>query len=395
MRREAAGMAQRDYYEILGVKRNASQEEVKKAYRKLALKYHPDKNQSDASAETKFKEVAEAYEVLSDPSKRQLYDQFGHEGMRARGYAGPSFSSVEDIFAQFSDIFEGSLFESFFGGGVRRSSRRRGPRQGRPGADLRIQIEMSLEEVATGGTKKIEIKRQVKCEECSGNGVRPGTNLETCPTCGGYGQVEQSQGFISLRRTCPHCQGEGVYSPNPCRRCRGEGTVTQKREINIKIPAGVHEGNQIRLTGEGNDGTRGGAPGDLYCLIRIRPHEFFERYNDDVVCEVPITFSEAALGARVDVPTLRGTAKVSVPPGTQSGEILRLRGQGFPNLDGYGTGDQLIKVAVETPQKLTPRMRELLEELQGLENENEGHSYRGRFFEKLKQYLNKMKGSAK
>jgi len=388
-------MAQRDYYEILGVKRNASQDEIKKSYRKLALKYHPDKNPGDTSCEKKFKEVAEAYEVLSDPGKRQLYDQFGHEGMRARGYSGPSFNTVEDIFAQFSDIFEGSLFESFFGGGRRRTGRRGAYRQGRPGADLRIQIELTFEEIASGGSKTVEIRRRSRCQECRGNGTKQGTSPETCPTCGGYGQVEQSQGFISLRRTCPHCQGEGVYCPNPCPKCRGEGTVPQKREMTIKIPAGVHDGNQIRLAGEGNDGIRGGPTGDLYCLIRVKSHEFFERYNDDVVCEVPITVSEAALGARIDVPTLRGTAKVSIPPGTQSSEILRLRGQGFPNLDGYGTGDQLIKVNVEVPQKLSPRMRELFEELQVLEDESASHSTRGRFFEKLKEYLNKMKGSSK
>jgi molecular chaperone DnaJ len=385
MRKESAGMAQRDYYEVLGVEKNASTEDIRKAYRKLALKFHPDKNPGDSSCEVKFKEVSEAFEVLSDAEKRRLYDQYGHEGMRARGYAGPSFTSVDDIFAQFGDIFEGSLFESFFGGSSRRG-RGRAARQGRDGADLRVAIELSFEEVASGGTKTIELRRQTRCEECKGTGARPGTGIQKCPTCDGYGQVEQSQGFIRLRRTCPHCEGEGTYNPNPCLRCRGQGTVATKREISIKIPPGVHDGNQIRLPGEGNEGVRGGAAGDLYCVIRIKPHEFFERYNDDVVCEVPVLVSEAVLGDRVDVPTLRGTAKVTVPPGTQSGEILRLKGQGFPNLDGYGTGDQLIKVVVEIPRKLNPRMREIFEELRNLEGEDSSQS-RSKFFEKLKSYF--------
>jgi molecular chaperone DnaJ len=389
MRRETAGMAQRDYYEVLGVAKDAPSEEIKKAYRKLALKFHPDKNAGDAAAEARFKEVSEAFEVLNDPEKRRLYDQYGHEGMRARGYAGPSFHTVEDIFAQFGDIFEGSLFESLFGQGRRqggRSGRRRGGAGGRAGADLRIELELTFEEVAGGAQKTVELRRQARCEECGGTGARSGSRVETCPTCGGYGQVQESQGFISLRRTCPQCRGEGVYCPSPCSRCRGAGTVTQKKDLSIRIPAGVHDGNQIRLAGEGNEGVRGGPSGDLYCQILIKNHEFFERYNDDVVCEVPIGISEAVLGGRIDVPTLRGTAKVSIPPGTQSGEVLRLKGQGFPNLDGYGTGDQLIKVMVETPRKLNPRMRELFEELRQLESEN-STPLRNRFFEKLKNYF--------
>jgi len=371
-------MAQRDYYDILGVAKESPLDDIKKAYRKLALKNHPDKNPGDSGAEARFKEISEAYEVLSDPDKRRLYDQYGHEGMRARGYSGPSFSSVEDIFSQFGDIFEGSLFESFFGGGGRRSGRK--ARQGREGADLRVRVELTFEEVAAGGTKTIELKRQARCDECRGSGAKTGTGVETCPTCGGYGQVEQSQGFIRLRRACPHCGGEGVHCPSPCSRCRGEGAVAQKREITVRIPPGVHEGNQIRLSGEGS------AAGDLYCLIQIKPHEFFERYNDDVVCEVPVLVAEAALGTRTDVPTLRGSAKVTIPPGTQSGEVLRLKGQGFPNLDGFGTGDQLIKVVVEVPRKLNPRMREIFEELRHLESEHSNQT-RSRFLEKLKKYF--------
>ncbi len=387
MRRETAGMAQRDYYQVLGVEKKASPEEIKKAYRKLALKHHPDKNPGDATCEAKFKEVAEAFDVLSDPEKRRLYDQYGHEGMRARGYSGPNFTTVEDIFAHFSDIFEGSLFENFFGGGgPRRRGRGRGARQGRPGSDIHVEVNLSFEEVAAGVSRSVETLRQEKCDECKGSGAKAGTSLSTCPTCGGYGQVEQSQGFLTLRRTCPQCRGEGLWSPSPCPNCRGQGTVAVKKGISVKIPPGVHDGNQIRLSGEGNDGSRGGPPGDLYCHISVTPHDLFERYNDDVVCEVPISVSEAVLGTRLDVPTLRGKAKVTIPPGTQSGEVLRLSGQGFPNLDDYGTGDQLIKVSVEIPRKLNQRMTELFEELIELEKENSTQS-RSRFLEKLKNYF--------
>jgi molecular chaperone DnaJ len=387
MRRNPAGMAQRDYYEVLGVERNAAPDDIKKAYRKLALKYHPDKNPGDATCEGKFKAVAEAFDVLSDPDKRRLYDQYGHEGMRARGYAGPNFSTVEDIFAQFSEVFEGSVFESFFGGGgARRRARGRATRQGRPGSDIHVDVQLTFEEVASGASRTVETRRQERCEECKGSGAKVGTQVSTCPTCGGHGQVEQSQGFLTLRRACPQCRGEGVWSPSPCPRCRGEGTLAAKREISVKIPAGVHDGNQIRQAGQGNEGARGGPPGDLYYHISVKAHELFERYHDDVVCEFPITVSEAALGTRLDVPTLRGKAKVTIPAGTQGGEILRLKGQGFPNIEGYGAGDQLIKVTVEIPRKLNPRMTELFEELRQLENENANQS-RTKFLDKLKNYF--------
>jgi molecular chaperone DnaJ len=374
-------MAQRDYYEILGVAKGASDNDIKKAYRKLALKYHPDKNPGDPEAEKQFKGVSEAYEVLSDPEKRKLYDQYGHDGLKARGYAGPSFHSVDDIFEQFSDIFEGSIFESFFGGGRRGRSRR--GRTGRPGADLRVDLELTYEDVAGGVKKRIELKRQGTCESCSGTGAKSGTAVEACPTCGGHGRVQQTQGFFSIQRTCPRCGGEGVHCPSPCSSCRGEGTTPSKREVVIDIPAGIHDGVQLRLAGEGNSGVRGGPAGDLYCYIHVKPHEFFERHNDDIICEVPISFAEAALGCHIEVPTLRGKAKVTIPPGTQSGEFLRLKGQGIPNIDGYGVGNQLIKIVVETPQKLSPKMRELFESLRELDEE--GHSTkRKKFFERLK-----------
>ena len=377
-------MAQRDYYEVLDVPKNASESDVKKAYRKLALKNHPDKNPNDADAERRFKEISEAYEVLSDAEKRCLYDQYGHDGLKARGYAGPSFSSVDDIFTQFSDVFEGSIFESFFGGSGRRSSR--GARSGRAGADLKIELELTFEDVAKGCRKRIELKRQEHCEGCSGSGAKEGTKVETCPTCGGRGRVQQSQGFFSFQRPCPQCGGEGVYAAIPCSSCRGTGTSATKCEVAVDIPAGIHDGTQLRLGKEGNKGARGGPPGDLYVFVRIRPHGLFERHDDDILCEVPISFSEAALGCQIEVPTLRGRAKVTIPAGTQSGEMLRLKGQGFPHLEGYGVGNELIRVIVETPRRLSSQTRKFFEELQELEEE-QSHTRRKKFFEKIKEYF--------
>ncbi len=374
------GMAQRDYYDVLGVSQGASEPEIKKAYRTLALKYHPDKNPDDPEAESRFKELSEAYEVLSDGEKRQLYDRYGHEGMKARGYTGPGFSSVEDIFSQFSDIFRGSIFDDLFG--TRTRSRQRA--RGRAGADLRVELALSFEEVSTGVTKRIELKRQVVCQECSGSGARKGTKQATCPTCAGIGRIQQSSGIFSIQRPCPECQGEGVHCPSPCPKCRGVGTASQKNELAIDVPAGIHDGTQLRLSGEGNRGVRGGPPGDLYCFARVAPHEFFERHDDDVVCDVPVSFAEAALGCVVEVPTLRGKAKVTVPVGTQSGELLRLKGQGFPNLDGYGTGNQLIRIAVETPSHLNSRQKKLFEELREIDEQAEvkGRRKRGLFSRK-------------
>ncbi|MBI4600539.1 MAG: molecular chaperone DnaJ [Planctomycetes bacterium] len=374
-------MPETDYYEALGVPRDASAEDIKKAYRQLALKWHPDKNRGDPSAEERFKEVAEAYEVLSDPEKRQLYDRYGRQGLKARGYGEPSFTTVEDIFSHFSDIFEGSIFEEIFGrGGSRR------PQQGRVGADLRVELELSLEEIAQGVGRTIEIRRQVACQECGGRGSRRGSRPTECTTCRGYGQIDSVQGFFTLRRTCPRCHGEGTLIGDPCPTCRGEGRRPGKREVTVSIPAGVHDGNQIRIPGEGDAGARGGRPGDLYCRIHERRHALFTRHGDDIYCEVPITFSEAALGCAVEVPTLGGRVEVSIPGGTQSGEILRLRGQGLPNLEGHGAGSLLIRVTVETPKQLTARMRELLEELKEAES-SASQPARSGFFEKLKRYF--------
>ncbi len=379
-------MPEIDYYEALGVSRSASPEEIKKAYRQLALKWHPDKNPGDASAEDRFKEIAEAYEVLCDPDRRQLYDRYGHSGLKARGYSEPHFTTVEDIFEHFSDVFEGSVFEGLFGGGRQRS--RRGG--GRGGENLRVEVELSLEEVATGAQRSVEIRRQVPCEDCSGCGSRQGSKPVSCPTCRGFGQVESVQGFFSIRRACPRCHGEGAVIGDPCSRCRGEGRHQGKREVVISVPAGVHEGNQLRMHGEGDAGARGGPSGDLYCLIRERRHELFTREGDDILCEVPISFSEAALGAKVDVPTLRGKAEVTIPAGTQSGEMLRLRGQGLPSLEGGGAGSLIVRVVVETPRKLNAKMRELLDELRKAES-SASHPARSGFFEKIKSYF-KAKG---
>ena len=368
-------MSQRDYYDVLGVSKSASADEIKKAYRSAALKNHPDKNPDDPEAEKRFKEVAEAFDVLSDEKKRALYDQHGHSGLKAGGYSQPGFGSVEDIFSQFGDIFEG-----FFGGGGGGGA---GGRQG--GSDLAVEFELTLEEVATGATRTIELRRQIPCKDCKQTGGREGSEPTTCSTCGGYGQVEASQGFFSIRRTCPHCRGEGVQVTDPCPACRGDGRHLGSREVTVNIPAGISSGTRVRVQGEGDAGVRGGPRGDLYCRIRVKRHDFFERLEDDLLCEVPVTFTDAALGTKVEVPTIRGKAKVSVPAGTQAGEILRLRGQGLPSIEGRGTGSQLVKIVVETPRKLTPRMRELMEELRDLEESPSTHPNRSSFFDRLKE----------
>jgi len=376
-------MSKRDYYEVLGVSQDASEAEIKKAYRKAALQYHPDKNPDVPEAELMFKEVAEAFEVLSDPRKRELYDRHGHAGLKAGGYTHPGFSSVEDIFAQFGDVFEGSLFEGLFGGG----RAHRGDRASGRGADLAVDFEITLEEVASGSTRTIELRRQVPCDQCDGSGSRDGNPPGNCSVCGGYGEVETTQGFFSIRRTCPQCHGAGVMVTDPCRTCSGDGRRMGSREVSVNLPPGVSSGSRLRVQGEGDSGIRGGPSGDLYCRIRVAPHSFFERYDEDLLCEVPVTFSDVALGTRIEVPTIRGKAKVTIPAGTQSGEILRLRGQGLPSLDGRGTGNQLVRVVVETPRKPSARMRELLEELRAEEVNTASHPERAGFFERLKEHF--------
>lgn len=375
-------MAQKDYYEVLGVSRDASEAEIKKAYRASALKHHPDKNPGDPEAERQFKEVSEAFEVLGDGEKRKLYDTYGHDGLKARGY-GPQFSSVEDIFSHFGDIFGGSIFQDLFGG------RRRGTgRTGRPGGDLRLEVELTLEEVASGAKRDVDVARMTRCSRCDGSCAEPGSKPEVCPTCRGSGQVQASSGFFTISRPCPGCRGEGLTISKPCTSCSGQGVRRSEARLQIEIPAGIHDGNTLRIVGEGHDGTGGQPPGDLYCTVRVRPHRLFRRDGDHLVCDVPVTFSDAALGARIEVPSLKGKAHVTVPPGTQSGEVLRLKSNGLPRLDGYGRGHQLIRVVVETPRKLSSEQKKIFESLRTLEDsQKSSHPERQGFLERLYEYF--------
>ncbi len=376
----------RDYYEVLGVARDAAPDAIKKAYRRLALQFHPDKNPGDKEAEAKFKEVAEAYEVLSDKDKRERYDRFGFEGLK--GVPISDFSSFEQIFDAFGDIFGGAgggIFDEFFGFS---RGRRRGPR---PGASLKVELELDFMEAAKGCEKTLELKRGEPCAACKGSGAKPGTKPKTCSVCGGFGQVQQSQGFFTIRSTCPACGGAGQKVDEACADCGGSGRTARRREISVRIPAGIEDGQRIRITGEGEAGAQGGPPGDLYVFVSVRPHEFFARHGDDLVCEVPITFPQAALGAAVKVPTLDGTTEIDVPRGTQPGTVFRLSGRGFRNVHGYGAGDQLVRVVVETPRKLTPRQEEILRELADIEEKTvheKGTSPRRKsFLDKLKEGL--------
>jgi molecular chaperone DnaJ len=363
----------RDYYEILGVERAASPDEIKKAFRKAALQYHPDRNKGDPTAEEKFKEAAEAYEVLSDPEKRRVYDQYGHAGVRQGGYA-PTFTSFEEIFQHFGDIFGmrggrgggGSIFDEFFGGfaGPATASRRQ------RGASLKCELEISLEDAARGCERTIEVTRNDTCSPCRGSGAEPGSSPVACPVCRGKGVVHQSQGFFSIRTTCGRCHGEGEVVEKPCRRCRGTGAERVKRQITVQVPPGVDSGTQVRLAGEGEPGPRGGPRGDLYCVVRVRPHPLFERDGDDLRVSVPVSFSALVLGTRIDVPTLTGPATLELPPRTPPGTTMRLRGKGMPDLHGGPRGDLLVRVAVDMPKKLTRRQEELFLELAKIEEEN-------------------------
>jgi molecular chaperone DnaJ len=349
--------AKRDYYEILGVNRNAGDDAIKASYRKLALKYHPDRNPGDKEAEENFKEAAEAYEVLRDPQKRNIYDHYGHQGLQGTGFSG--FRGFEDIFSSFSDIFE-----DFFGFGTGRRS----GTAARRGADLRYDLTISFMDAAFGVDKEIEIEKLESCSACQATGCEPGTYPEDCPQCGGAGQISRSQGFFSIRTTCPHCRGEGRSIRYPCAECRGTGQVERKKKVSAKIPAGVDTGSRLRLSGEGESGARGGPPGDLYVFINVKPHEFFKRNNYDVVCQVPISFVQAALGANINVPTLTGEKNLHIPKGTQPGEVFRFKGEGIPSLRGYGNGDQIMQVLVKTPTGLTKKQEALLKEFARIES---------------------------
>ncbi len=344
----------RDYYEILGLGRDADERELKAAYRKMALKYHPDKNPGNREAEEKFKEAAEAYEVLHDPQKRQIYDQYGHEGLEGTGFSG--FGGFEDIFSSF-----GGIFEDLFGFG----SGHRG--RGRRGSDLRYDLTLSFMEAAFGKETEIELTKMVACPRCQGNGCEPDTQPETCPRCNGSGQVSQTQGFFTIRTNCPACGGVGRHIPHPCVECRGRGQVRQRKTVSVKIPAGVDNGSRLRLSGEGEAGSQGGPAGDLYVFIHVKPHDFFQRRETDVICEVPISFVQAALGDEIMVPTLTGEKKLKIHRGTQPGDLYRFRGAGIPSLRNGTRGDQIVQVAVKTPTHLTKKQEALLREFKELE----------------------------
>ena len=345
-------MIKRDYYEVLGVARDASDDEIKKAYRKLALKYHPDRNR-EHDAEERFKEASEAYEVLCDSGRRQIYDAYGHSGLEGTGFHG--FTNMNDIFSSMGDIFE-----EFFGGMGGFSGRRRA----RMGADLRHDISVGFLESAGGVEREIEVAREVRCDSCEGSGMEPGTGRAACVACAGSGQVTQRQGFFVLSSPCPHCRGEGSKMEKPCGDCRGRGRVRKKKKLTVKVPAGIEDGMQLVLRGEGEAGEFGGPPGDLYVFVQVKTHDFFERRGDDVVCAVPISFPQAALGDSVKVPSLEGELEVEIPAGTESGDEARIKGRGFPNVHSRGRrGDQVVRFLVKTPKKLSKRQRELLEEL--------------------------------
>lgn len=352
-------MAKRDYYEVLGVDRTASADEIKKAYRKLARKYHPDVNKDDPVAEEKFKEIAEAYQVLGDPEARAKYDQFGHAAFDGAGAGPGGFGGFGGVDFDFSDIFD-----VFFGGGMggmRGAGSRQGPRKG---DDLRYDLEIALEEAAFGADKKIEILREETCPHCHGNQAEPGTPIKTCSTCGGSGQVTNVQrtafGHFTSVRTCPACRGEGKTIETPCKKCRGAGRVQNRKKLTIKIPPGVDSGHRLRVAGEGDAGTRGGPPGDLYVFITVKPHKIFRREGTHIYVEVPISFVQAALGGVIKVPTLDGETKINIPEGTQTGTVFRLREKGIPDLRGFRRGDQHVQVKVVTPIKLSDEQRKLL-----------------------------------
>jgi molecular chaperone DnaJ len=373
-------MAKRDYYEILGLSRGASEQDIKSAFRRLAKDCHPDRNNGDKGAELRFKELNEAYEALKDPQKRAAYDQFGHAAFdgHSRGHGfGPDFAS------SMSDIFD-DLFGEFMGG--RRSGGRQ--RTGRErGADLRYNMEVSLPEAFAGKSAQIRVPTSVTCETCTGSGARTGTRPASCPTCGGAGRVRASQGFFTIERTCPACQGRGEVISDPCASCGGSGRVVKERTLSVNIPAGVEDGTRIRLAGEGEAGLRGGPAGDLYIFLSIKPHEFFQRDGADIFCRVPIAMTTAALGGQIDVPTIDGgKTRVKVPDGTESGKQFRLKGKGMPVLRSKITGDMYIQVEVETPKNLTPRQRELLESFER-ESNKETSPHSSGFFGKMKEFF--------
>ncbi len=384
-------MAKRDYYDILGVSKGASQDEIKKAYRKVAMQFHPDRNPGDKEAEERFKEAAEAYEVLSDTDKRAQYDRFGHAGMRGNGGFGGGGMRMEDIFTNFGDIFGDDIFESFFGGRGGRSQGRHS--QGVRGSNLRVKIKLNYAEIARGANKKIKVKKYVTCGQCQGSGAKDNGSYQTCGTCGGSGQVRKvTQTFLGQMQTvttCPTCNGEGSTITAKCSACHGAGRIYGDETVPIDVPAGVQQGMQLSLSGRGNAGERGGMPGDLIILIEEEPHEFLQREGLNVAYDLHISFPDAVFGIQAEVPTIDGRAKIKIPAGTQSGKIFRLRGKGFPALQSHERGDELIHVNVWTPQELNAEEKALLEKLQGSDNfkPHPGKSEKS-FFEKVKDIFN-------
>lgn len=363
-----------DYYEVLSVSRSASEEEIKKAYRRLAMKYHPDRNPGDKTAEEHFKEASEAYQVLSDPERRAQYDRFGHAAFeQGAGFGGFDFSA-----AGFEDVFS-DIFGDFFGTG-----RGRGRTRARRGEDLRYDLEISFEEAMRATERVINVPRLAACDACNGKGTKDGTARATCAACHGSGQLRFQQGFFTIAKTCGQCNGQGTVIKDPCRSCAGSGVMQKTQSLSIKIPAGVDTGSRLKLRGEGESGRNGGPPGDLYIVINVREHALFTRHDNDIICEVPISFPQAALGAEIEVPTLEGKIKMKVPHGTQSGAVLKLKGKGAPDLHGRGRGDELVRVIVETPRKLTHRQRELLEEFARNSGEEVNPLSKG-FLDKVKE----------
>ncbi len=371
-------MAKRDYYEVLGCARNATQAEIKKAYRRLAMKYHPDRNSDDADAEARFKEAKEAYEILNDDQKRAAYDQFGHAGVDP-GMASGGFGA-----GGFADIF-GDVFGDIFGGA------RGGGRQVFRGADLRYDLELSLEKAVFGDTVTLTVPKLVGCGTCDGSGARPGSSPKACATCGGQGQVRMQQGFFSVQQTCPQCRGRGTVIGDPCKDCHGEGRVQDSRNLQVKIPPGVDTGDRIRLSGEGEAGQNGGPPGDLYVEVHVKEHPIFTRDGRHLACEVPVSFATAALGAAVEIPTLDGQVSLKIPPGTQSGKLFRIKGKGVAPVRGGPTGDLICRVQVETPVKLTDRQKQLIEELDSeLAGASNKHSPRsGSWLDSVKEFFDR------
>jgi molecular chaperone DnaJ len=360
----------RDYYEILGVQRDSSPEEIKKAYRQIALKYHPDRNPGDKEAEERFKEAAEAYEVLSNPEKRKRYDMFGHEGMTG----GFQPSDADDIFSTFND-----LFENLFNMGGARHNRPRGFTPER-GSDLRYDLSLTFEQAAKGLIVEIDVTRLEMCDVCTGTGMEDGAQPIVCPLCGGSGQIIQSQGFFRVATTCPRCSGRGLIISKPCKNCQGEARVKKKRKVRVQVPPGAETGFKLRLRGEGDAGLRGGPRGDLYIFLHVEPHKFFERHGNDIVFKQPISIVQAALGAEIEVPTLDGPKQLKIPAGSQHGDVLRLKGHGVQDPRGYGKGNQIVILSIFVPKKLTERQKELLMEFDAIEQQKDGDGFMKKIF---------------